>query len=221
MKKTAVFIAAGTGMGADAAKHLSSKGYDIGIMSSSGKGEELAKELGGFGFTGSNLITKDIEIFFERVLSKFNKVDVVVNSAGHGPKGDILELKDEDWIKGMEVYLLNVIRSSRIVTPINTTAANANVTMMWLVKVNWYGIIPTIFPISTNMNKEKTNGKYLFPLSTTVSESNWAIKLYISSEISCILEGIIDLVFTVKVKNRVITKTVISIAKDEFVKEIL
>ena len=34
-------------------------------------------------------------------------------------KGDILELKDEDWIKGMEVYLLNVIRSSRIVTPNN------------------------------------------------------------------------------------------------------
>ena len=61
--------------------------------------------MGGFGFTGSNLITKDIEIFFEKVLSKFNKVDVVVNSAGHGPKGDILELKDEDWIKGMEVYL--------------------------------------------------------------------------------------------------------------------
>ena len=30
-------------MGADAAKHLSLKGYDIAIMSSSGKGEELAK----------------------------------------------------------------------------------------------------------------------------------------------------------------------------------
>ena len=38
MKKTAVFIAAGSGMGADAAKHLSSKGFDIAIMSSSGKG---------------------------------------------------------------------------------------------------------------------------------------------------------------------------------------
>ena len=109
----------------------------------------------------------------------------------------------------------------RIVTPINTIAANANVTMIWLVKVNWYGIIPTIFPINTNMNNEKTNGKYLFPLSPTVSDSSWAIKLDINSEMSCILEGIIDLVFTVKVKNRVITKTVISIAKDEFVKEML
>ena len=61
MKKIAAFIASGSGMGADAAKHLSSKGYEIGIMSSSGKGEELAKKLNGVGFTGSNLSTKDIE----------------------------------------------------------------------------------------------------------------------------------------------------------------
>ena len=73
MKKTAVFIACGTGMGADAAKHLSSKGYDIAIMSSSGKGEKLANDLGGLGFTGSNLITNDIENFIEKVLIKFGK----------------------------------------------------------------------------------------------------------------------------------------------------
>ena len=60
MKKTAVFIACGTGMGADAAKHLSSKGYDIAIMSSSGKGERLANNLGGLGYTGSNLSSNDI-----------------------------------------------------------------------------------------------------------------------------------------------------------------
>ena len=109
----------------------------------------------------------------------------------------------------------------RIVTPIKTNDARANVTIIWLVNVNWYGIIPTILPIKTNMNNENTNGKYLFPLSPTVSDNNWAIKLYIYSEISCILEGMIDLVFTVNVKNKVITKTVMSIAKDEFVKDIL
>ena len=127
MKKTAVFIASGTGMGANAAKHLASKGFDIAIMSSSGKGEKLANKLGGLGFTGSNLNTSDIEIFFEKVLTKFNKVDVLVNSAGHGPKGNILEIKDEDWIKGMEVYLLNVIRSSRIVTPIMKKQNNGSI----------------------------------------------------------------------------------------------
>ena len=39
MKKVAAFIASGSGMGADAAKHLSSRGYDVAIMSSSGKGD--------------------------------------------------------------------------------------------------------------------------------------------------------------------------------------
>ena len=50
MKKIAIFIAAGSGMGANAAKFMASKGYNIGILSSSGKGESLAKELGGIGF---------------------------------------------------------------------------------------------------------------------------------------------------------------------------
>jgi NAD(P)-dependent dehydrogenase (short-subunit alcohol dehydrogenase family) len=127
MKKTAVFIASGSGMGADAAKHLSSKGFDIAIMSSSGKGEELAHKLGGLGFTGSNLITKNIEHFIEKVLLKFGKIDVLVNSAGHGPKGDILEIKDKEWIEGMEIYLLNVVRSSRIITPIMQKQKNGSI----------------------------------------------------------------------------------------------
>jgi len=127
MKKTAVFIASGSGMGADAAKHLFSKGFDIAIMSSSGKGKELAHKLGGLGFTGSNLIPHNIENFIEKVLSKFGKIDVLINSAGHGPKGDILEIKDEEWIKGMEIYLLNVVRSSRIVTPIMQKQKNGSI----------------------------------------------------------------------------------------------
>ena len=44
------------------------------------------------------------------------EIDVLVNSAGHGPKGPILELTDEDWQKGMETYFLNVVRASRLVT---------------------------------------------------------------------------------------------------------
>ena len=31
--------------------------------------------------------------------SKFRKIDVLINSAGHGPKGEILEISDDDWIK--------------------------------------------------------------------------------------------------------------------------
>ena len=127
MKKVAAFIASGTGMGADAAKHLSLKGFNIAIMSSSGKGEKLANSLGGFGFTGSNLISDDINKFFDETLNKYGKIDVLLNSAGHGPKGDILDIKDEDWIKGMEVYFLNVVRSSRIITPIMQKQKNGSI----------------------------------------------------------------------------------------------
>ncbi len=127
MKKVAAFIASGTGMGADAAKHLSSKGYDVAIMSSSGRGEELAKKLDGFGYTGSNLSSKDINNFLNQALSKFGKIDVLVNSAGHGPKGEILDISDDDWIKGMEVYFLNVVRAVRLITPIMQKQKNGSI----------------------------------------------------------------------------------------------
>lgn len=127
MKKVAALIASGTGMGADAAKHLHSKGYDISIMSSSGKGQKLANDLGGLGYTGSNLLSKDIKEFVDKTLNKYGKIDVLVNSAGHGPKGDILEISDDDWYKGMEVYFLNVVRASRIITPIMQKQKNGSI----------------------------------------------------------------------------------------------
>tara|TARA_B100001778_G_C18457303_1_gene569515 strand:- start:153 stop:851 length:699 start_codon:yes stop_codon:yes gene_type:complete len=118
MNKVAVFVASGSGMGADAAKLLSKKGYKIAIMSSSGKGEALAKKLNGIGYTGSNLNYIDLKNFFELVIKKWNRVDVLINSAGHGPKGDILKISDEEWLRGMETYFLNVVRAVRLVTPI-------------------------------------------------------------------------------------------------------
>lgn len=127
MKKVAAFIASGSGMGADAAKNLYSKGYDIAIMSSSGKGESLANDLGGFGYTGSNLLSHDIKEFIDGVVSRFSKIDVLINSAGHGPKGDLLKISDEDWFKGMEVYFLNIVRSSRIITPIMQKQKNGSI----------------------------------------------------------------------------------------------
>jgi NAD(P)-dependent dehydrogenase (short-subunit alcohol dehydrogenase family) len=127
MKKVAALIASGTGMGADAAKHLHSKGYNISIMSSSGKGQKLANDLGGLGYTGSNLLSKDIKEFVDKTLNEYGKIDVLVNSAGHGPKGDILEISDDDWYKGMEVYFLNVVRASRIITPIMQKQKNGSI----------------------------------------------------------------------------------------------
>ncbi len=116
--KVALVTAGGSGMGADAARRLRADGFAVGILSSSGKGEALAAELGGIGVTGSNRSVDDHRRLVEGAMERWGRVDVLVNSAGHGPKGPLLEISDDDWHLGMEVYLLNVIRPARLVAPI-------------------------------------------------------------------------------------------------------
>ncbi|CUJ34849.1 3-oxoacyl-[acyl-carrier-protein] reductase FabG [Achromobacter xylosoxidans] len=116
--KVAIITAGGSGMGAAAARKLAADGYRVAILSSSGKGEALAAELGGLGVTGSNRSPEDLARLVDATLQQWGRVDAVVNSAGHGPKGPLLEISDDDWHLGMEFYLLNVVRIARLVAPV-------------------------------------------------------------------------------------------------------
>lgn len=117
-KKVAVVSAGGSGMGADAARRLAVDGFHVGILSSSGKGEALANDLGGIGVTGSNQSNDDLKRLVDAVMARWGRIDVLVNSGGHGPRAAILDLTDEDWHRGLDVYLMNVIRPTRLVAPI-------------------------------------------------------------------------------------------------------
>lgn len=116
--KTALIIGGGSGMGADAARRLAADGFRVGVLSSSGKGEALGRELGGIGVTGSNQSNADLKALVDTAMAEWGRIDVLVNSAGHGPKGALLDLTDEDWHAGLDVYLMNVIRATRLVAPI-------------------------------------------------------------------------------------------------------
>ncbi len=116
--KVAIITAGGSGMGAAGARKLAADGYQVAILSSSGKGETLAKELGGLGVTGSNRSVEDLTTLVNQTMDKWGRIDSVLNSAGHGPKGPVLEISDNDWQLGMEFYFLNVVRIARLVTPI-------------------------------------------------------------------------------------------------------
>ena len=118
MEKVALITAAGSGMGAASARALAADGYRVGILSSSGRGVALAEELGGFGVTGSNQDVAALGALVDGAMSRWGRVDVLVNSAGHGPKGPLLELSDDDWHTGFDVYFMNVVRPVRLVTPI-------------------------------------------------------------------------------------------------------
>ena len=49
--KVAIITAGGSGIGAGAARRLAADGFHVAVLSSSGKGEALAAELGGLGVT--------------------------------------------------------------------------------------------------------------------------------------------------------------------------
>ena len=125
--RTALLIAAGSGMGAAAARRLAAEGMQVAILSSSGKGAALAAELGGIGLTGSNRNPDDLARLVDLAMAEWGRIDAVVNSAGHGPKGPLLDLSDEDWQAGLEIYLLNVVRIARLVTPIMQAQAGGSI----------------------------------------------------------------------------------------------
>ena len=133
-QKVAIVAAGGSGMGAAVARRLAADGFAVAILSSSGKGEALAGELGGLGVTGSNQSVADLTRLVEGTMARWGRVDVLVNSAGHGPRAPILEISDEQWHAGLDVYLLNVVRATRLVAPVMQAqkgGAIVNISTAW------------------------------------------------------------------------------------------
>ncbi|MBP2462390.1 MULTISPECIES: SDR family oxidoreductase [unclassified Rhizobium] len=133
-EKVAIVTAGGSGMGAASAKKLAADGFKVAILSSSGKGEVLAQELGGLGITGSNQSNDDLKRLVDATMETWGRVDVLVNSAGHGPRAQIVEITDDQWHTGLDVYLLNVIRPVRLVAPImqaQKSGSIVNISTAW------------------------------------------------------------------------------------------
>tara|TARA_R110001632_G_scaffold233106_1_gene376627 strand:+ start:9300 stop:10004 length:705 start_codon:yes stop_codon:yes gene_type:complete len=145
-QKVALIIAGGSGMGAASARKLAQEGYCVAILSSSGKGEALAKELGGIGVTGSNQSNDDLQRLVDLTIEKWGRIDALVNSAGHGPRAPILEISDDDWHLGMEVYLLSAIRPIRLVAPIMAAQGGGSIVN---ISTAWVNEPTAMFPTST------------------------------------------------------------------------
>jgi NAD(P)-dependent dehydrogenase (short-subunit alcohol dehydrogenase family) len=134
-RRVAMVIGGGSGMGAAAARRLATDGYALAVMSSSGKGEALGEELGGLGFAGSNQSNDDLKRFVDLTMGKWGRIDALVNSAGHGPRAPLLEITDEQWHAGFDVYFMNVARAVRLVAPImigQKKGAIVNISTAWV-----------------------------------------------------------------------------------------
>lgn len=115
----AIVTAAGQGIGAAIARTLAGAGYRLVVTSNGGGAEQLAGELpSAVAVTGSVADPDHLAAAVGTAMEHFGRIDAVVNNTGHAAKGDLLELTDEDWHQGLDLLLLNVVRMTRLVTPI-------------------------------------------------------------------------------------------------------
>ena len=117
----AIITGGGRGMGAAIARELHARGYRLALLSPSGSAEALARELGQIGLTGRAEVQSDIERLVGMATDRWGRIDAVVNHGAHPPKGDLLTIPDEDWLKGHQELVLPVIRMARLVTPVMET----------------------------------------------------------------------------------------------------
>lgn len=118
IQKVAIVTAAGRGMGAACAEELHERGYRLALLSTSSAATTLAKRLDGLGMRGSVVDPDDLANLVEETMNTYGRIDAVVANTGHPPKGELLELTDDDWHASLDLLVLHVVRLARLVTPI-------------------------------------------------------------------------------------------------------
>lgn len=128
MGKVAIVTAASKGMGLACAKKLADDGYLLALMARSPEIHDLASQLNGIALQGSTSVVGDLERLVAATIDTYGRIDVVVNNTGHPPKGELLELTDNQWSEGFDLVLMNVIRMSRlVVTHMNQGGSIVNI----------------------------------------------------------------------------------------------
>ena len=117
-EKVCVIVGGGKGMGAAVAREMNKRHYRLALMSPSENCEKLANELDCISVRGKAENAADTQALFDATMEKYGRIDSLLIHVGGPPKGDLLDIADEDWIKANEMVLLPVIRMSKLVTPI-------------------------------------------------------------------------------------------------------
>ena len=117
-EKTCLVIGGGRGMGGATAKEMHKRGYKLSLMSPSDSCEHLAENLKGIALRGKAENKKNLERIVNLTMEKYGRIDSVLVHVGGPPKGDLLEIDDEDWDKANQMIIKPVVSISKLVTPI-------------------------------------------------------------------------------------------------------
>jgi NAD(P)-dependent dehydrogenase (short-subunit alcohol dehydrogenase family) len=117
-EKVCLLTGAGRGIGAAIAREMASRGYKVALMSPSENCERLAADLGGVARRGVAQSDDDLRGIVDLAMSSYGRIDAVLNHTGHPPKGDLLEITDENWDLANDMIVKSVVRMARHVTPV-------------------------------------------------------------------------------------------------------
>lgn len=117
MEKVVIITAASRGIGKACALKLYHEGCTLSLMSRSEAIIEVAEYCNASYLQGDISKPRDLEKLVQQTISKFGRIDGVINNTGHTPKGTLEKLTDEDWNKGFELAFLNVTRMAKLVLP--------------------------------------------------------------------------------------------------------
>ena len=104
-EKTCLVIGGGRGMGAATAKEMYKRGYKLSLMSPSDSCEQLAEDLNGVALRGKAEIKENLQDIVNLTMEKYGRIDSVLVHVGGPPKGDLLEIDDEDWDKANQMII--------------------------------------------------------------------------------------------------------------------
>jgi NAD(P)-dependent dehydrogenase (short-subunit alcohol dehydrogenase family) len=116
--KVCLVTGGGRGIGAAVAREMHARGYRLALMSPSESCERLAAELGGVARRGVAQSADDLAGIVDLALSAYGRIDAVLTHTGHPPKGELLEITDENWDLANEMIVKFVVRMARLVTPV-------------------------------------------------------------------------------------------------------
>ena len=117
-EKTCLVIGGGRGMGAATAREMHKRGYRLSLMSPSESCEQLAKDLKAVALRGKAENKENLKSVVSFTMEKYGRIDSVLVHVGGPPKGDLLEIDDEDWDKANQMIIKPVISITKLVTPI-------------------------------------------------------------------------------------------------------
>ncbi len=117
-EKTCLIIGGGRGMGAATAREMHARGYKLALMSPSESCEALAAELDGVAHRGRAETAADTQAVFDLAMSTYGRIDACLIHVGGPPKGDLLDISEEDWDRANEMVIKPVVRMAKLLTPV-------------------------------------------------------------------------------------------------------